>query len=755
MASSSGLRSSQRSEKRNRIPPPHGRSAAAASRSLDNLRQLTDNNLSVRSKLPASRRSLTPTHSTNNHDPGLSLSSSTEPAIVRVAVRLRPRNAEDLLSDADCVEIQPELKRLNLKKNNWSSEAYRFDEVFSESASQRRVYEAVAKPVVESVLSGYNGTVMAYGQTGTGKTYTLGRLGKDDASERGIMVRAMEDIIANTSSSDSIEISYLQLYLESIQDLLSPEKINIPIFEEPKTGKVTLPGALVVKIRDLDHFSQVLQTGEANRHVANTKLNTESSRSHAILMVNIRRAVHEEQNEIPFHEKDGKGNLSYDRSLPIVRNSKLLIVDLAGSEGHSVEEAKFINLSLTSLRKCINALAENSPHIPFRDSKLTRLLRDSFGGFARTSLVVTIGPSSRHHAESTSTIMFGQRAMKVVNVLRLKEEFDYESLCQKLEKHVDHLTAEIDRQLKLRDNERIEMERSLRECQESFAKDEKIFVASSEFLQKENAHLQIELEGKLNELNHLKDQNNFMHAEVARLEVSLKHRKEYQFESLSYQKALTNTTHTYEKKIAELMKQLEDEKAHSGNAEEQLNVMKKLLSDHEKSLQLYQMANSTYQKAHADTNQMYEEKIADLIQNQNAEIARFEGVEEELHKTKKFLKDHQNSDQIYEKKIAELMKELEDEKAHFGSAEEQLNAMNKLLSDHEKSMQLYQMANSTYQKALEDTNQMYEEKIADLVQNQNGEIARFASVEEELDKTKKLLKDHQNSNQVMFMSSLK
>ncbi|XP_058204580.1 kinesin-like protein KIN-UA isoform X7 [Rhododendron vialii] len=809
MASSSAQRSSQRSERQNQIP--HGRSAASSlSRSVDNGQQLLlPNNLSVRSKLHASRPSLPPTSRTNstNHDP--------EPARVRVAVRLRPRNAEDLLSDADfadCVEIQPELKRLNLKKNNWSSEAYRFDEVFSESASQRRVYEAVAKPVVESVLSGYNGTVMAYGQTGTGKTYTLGRLGKDDASERGIMVRAVEDIISSTSGSDSIEISYLQLYLESLQDLLSPEKINIPISEEPKTGKVTLPGAVVVKVQDLDHFLQILQTGEANRHVANTKLNTESSRSHAILMVNIRRAVHEEENEIPFQEKDSKGNLSYDRGIPIVRNSKLLIVDLAGSErldksgseGHSVEEAKFINLSLTSLGKCINALAENSPHIPVRDSKLTRLLRDSFGGSARTSLLVTIGPSSRHHAETTSTVMFGQRAMKVVNMLKLKEEFDYESLCRKLENHVDHLTAEIDRQLKLRDKERIEMERSLKEYQESFAKAEKSLVARSEvvvspakkslvarseFLQKENAHLEIELEGTLNELNRLKDQNNFMHSEVARLEISLKHNKQYQLENSSNQKALANTTEMYEKKIAELMKQLEHVKAHSGSAEE-LNAMKKLLSDHEKSMQVYQIANSTYEKALADTNQMYEEKIADLIQNQNGEIAHFQSVEEELDKMKKLLKDHQNSNQMYEKKIAELMKQLEDEKAHSGSVEEQLNAMKKLLSDqeksmqmykkkiaelmkhlqdekahsrsvdeqlnamkkllsdNEKSMQLYQMANSTYQKALAETNQMYEEKIADLIHNQNSEIARFEGVKQELQKTKKLLKDHRNSNQI-------
>ncbi|KAE9445829.1 hypothetical protein C3L33_22278, partial [Rhododendron williamsianum] len=209
----------------------------------------------------------------------------------------------------------------------------------------------------------------------------------------------------------------------------------------------------------------------------------------------------------------------------------------------------------------------------------------------------------------------------------------------------------------------------------------------------------------------------------------------------------------YEKKIAELMKQLEDEKAHSGSVEEQLNAMKKLLSDQEKLMQLYQLANSTYQKALADTNKMYEEKIADLIQDQNGEIAHFEDVEEELDKTQ-LLKDHQNLDQMYKKKIAELMKHLEDEKAHSRSVDEQLNAMKKLLSDNEKSMQLYQMANSTYQKALAETNQMYEEKIADLIHNQNSEIARFEGVKQELQKTKKLLKDHRNSNQATLAEEL-
>lgn len=386
------------------------------------------------------------------------------PGRVRVAVRLRPRNAEELAADADfadCVELQPELKRLKLRKNNWDTDTYAFDEVFTEFASQKRVYEVVAKPVVESVLEGYNGTVMAYGQTGTGKTYTLGKLGEEDTAARGIMVRAMEDILGDISlEADSMSVSYLQLYMETIQDLLNPSNDNISIVEDPKTGDVSLPGATLVEVRDQQNFLELLRLGEAHRFAANTKLNTESSRSHAILMVNVKRYVKEKDPVLPM-ENGSNSHSAKTFKAPIIRKGKLVVVDLAGSEridksgseGHTLEEAKSINLSLSALGKCINALAENSAHVPVRDSKLTRLLRDSFGGTARTSLVITIGPSPRHRGETMSTIMFGQRAMKVENMLKLKEEFDYKSLSRRLELQLDKLIAEHERQQKAFDDE--------------------------------------------------------------------------------------------------------------------------------------------------------------------------------------------------------------------------------------------------------------------------------------------------------------
>ncbi|XP_011017504.1 PREDICTED: armadillo repeat-containing kinesin-like protein 2 isoform X2 [Populus euphratica] len=421
---------------------------------------------------------------------------------VRVAVRLRPRNAEELAADADFadyVELQPELKRLKLRKNNWDADTYEFDDVLTEFASQKRVYEAVAKPVVESVLDGYNGTVMAYGQTGTGKTFTLGHLGEDDTSSRGIMVRAMEDILTEISlETDSVSVSYLQLYMEAVQDLLVPANNNISIVEDPKTGDVSVPGATVAEIRDQQSIVELLRLGEAHRIAANTKLNTESSRSHAILMV--KRSFTGGEDALSS-EIDNSSHL-VKPSKPIVRKSKLVLVDLAGSErvhksgseGHMLEEAKSINLSLSALGKCINALAENSSHVPIRDSKLTRLLKDSFGGTARTSLIVTIGPSPRHRGETSSTILFGQRAMKVENMLKIKEEFDYKSLSRKLEIQVDKLIAENERQQKAFDNE---VERINQEAQNRIAEVERNFA---EALEKERLKCQMEYMESVKEL---------------------------------------------------------------------------------------------------------------------------------------------------------------------------------------------------------------------------------------------------------------
>ncbi|KAH7282645.1 hypothetical protein KP509_35G041600 [Ceratopteris richardii] len=512
---------------------------------------------------------------------------------VRVAVRLRPRNAEELVADADFgdyVELMPELKRLKLRKNNWDSETFQFDEVLTETASQKRVYEVVAKPVVESVLEGYNGTVMAYGQTGTGKTFTLGRLGKEDTADRGIMVRAMEDILADVSSEqDAVTVSYLQLYMETVQDLLAPEKDNISIGEDPKTGDVSLPGVTLYEVRDQKSFVELLQIGEANRFAANTKLNTESSRSHAILLVNVKKTVKPKQDRelAALNENVSTLQLSKGHKIPMVRKSKLIIVDLAGSErvhksgseGHTLEEAKYINLSLTALGKCINALAENSPHVPIRDSKLTRLLRDSFGGTARTSLLITIGPSPRHRGETTSTILFGQRAMRVENMVKLREEFDYKSLCRKLETEVDRLIVENERQSQAVLDTEEEMERKIQEAQQSVIEAENKLTKALEESAAERSHLQkehaetvhkLEQERALRETleKELKDSIQNLHCQ---------REKQMQSERARYHKELEDYKQRHQQVETELNKRLEMECSQKDALEKKLKEAEYLM----------------------------------------------------------------------------------------------------------------------------------------------------------------------------------
>lgn len=484
---------------------------------------------------------------------------------VRVAVRLRPRNGEEMVADADfadCVELQPELKRLKLRKNNWDSDTYEFDEVLTEFASQKRVYEVVAKPVVESVLEGYNGTVMAYGQTGTGKTYTLGRLGEEDAADRGIMLRAMEDILTEVSpENDLVSVSYLQLYMETIQDLLNPANDSISIVEDPKTGDVSVPGATLVEIRDHKSFMHLLKLGEAHRFAANTKLNTESSRSHAILMVHIKRSVKGRNSSIS--SENGSIALKTLKP-PVVRKSKLVIVDLAGSEridksgseGHTLEEAKSINLSLSALGKCINALAENSIHVPVRDSKLTRLLRDSFGGSARTSLVITIGPSPRHRGETSSTIMFGQRAMKVENMVKIKEEFDYKSLSRRLEIQLERVIAEHERQQKVLQDE---IERTASDAQKRIAEMEQKYAEALKPM--------LAAAGEVAEIKQ-KLQNEILLRKAAEVEVDNLKNQLIHFKNTEASKNI---------ELLKLRKMLEDEEHQKAKLEEDIEMLQSQL----------------------------------------------------------------------------------------------------------------------------------------------------------------------------------
>lgn len=324
-----------------------------------------------------------------------------------------------------------------------------FDYVFSAHAPQDSVYERLARPVVADVMRGYNGTIFAYGQTGTGKTYTMGILESVRDEHAGIIPRALAQLFEHVSAPHNeaadikVTLSFLQLYRETIQDLLVPavsaNEDNLLIREDPQRG-FYVEGLQEFIVRDYSEAEALVNSGLENRAIAPTLMNATSSRSHTILTLSL------EQRGASFAAGAAPGMHSR-----MVR-SKLLLVDLAGSErvrrtvskGTRLNEARSINTSLSALGNVIAALAEEKlQHIPYRDSKLTRLLQDSLGGTASTALVATVGPSSINYGETLSTMLFAARCMAVKTTPMQHEEVDYPEMCTRLQARVAQLEGQM------------------------------------------------------------------------------------------------------------------------------------------------------------------------------------------------------------------------------------------------------------------------------------------------------------------------
>lgn len=300
------------------------------------------------------------------------------------------------------------------------------------NSRQADVFDFSIKPTVDDILNGYNGTVFAYGQTGAGKSYTM--MGGDifDTESKGIIPRIVEQIFASIlASPESIEytvrVSYMEIYMEKIRDLLAPQNDNLPVHEEKSRG-VYVKGLLEIYVSSVDEVYEVMRRGGNARAVAATNMNQESSRSHSIFVITITQ-----KNVETGSAKSGQ----------------LFLVDLAGSEkvgktgasGQTLEEAKKINKSLSALGMVINALTDGkSTHIPYRDSKLTRILQESLGGNSRTTLIINCSPSSYNDAETVSTLRFGQRAKAIKNKARINAELSPAELKALLKKAQGQVT---------------------------------------------------------------------------------------------------------------------------------------------------------------------------------------------------------------------------------------------------------------------------------------------------------------------------
>ncbi|KAF7233762.1 hypothetical protein EG68_11054 [Paragonimus skrjabini miyazakii] len=335
---------------------------------------------------------------------------------IRVAVRCRPLNKYELEKSAlNCVTCTRD--KITVKERN-TTKVFTFDQVFNPYSKQIDVYNSMVAPVVEEILMGYNCTIFAYGQTGSGKTFTMTgersdklRYAWEDDPMVGIIPRALSHLFENlehTGADFSVRVSFLEVYNEELFDLLAVTETNrLAIYDDVnRKGSVIVKGLREVVVLDKDNVHSVIERGLAKRQTASTLLNAQSSRSHSIFTV----TVHiKEINEASGEE--------------LLRIGKLHLVDLAGSEsiGRSgavdkrAREAGSINQSLLTLGRVITALVDHTPHVPYRESKLTRLLQDSLGGKTKTSIIATISPSTLSLDETLSTLDYAHRAKNIEN----------------------------------------------------------------------------------------------------------------------------------------------------------------------------------------------------------------------------------------------------------------------------------------------------------------------------------------------------
>ncbi|KAM0070064.1 putative plus-end-directed kinesin ATPase [Helianthus debilis subsp. tardiflorus] len=353
---------------------------------------------------------------------------------INVAVRARPLSPEDAktspwrISGNSIVFANPSTK-------------FEFDRIFREDCKTAEVYESRTKAIVSAAIGGFNGTVFAYGQTNSGKTHTM----RGSSVEPGVIPLAVHDLFDMIQQEIDREfllrMSYMEIYNEEINDLLAPEHRKLQIHESIERG-IFVAGLKEEIVSSPEQVLKFMEFGEAHRHIGETNMNLHSSRSHTIfrMIIESRDKVEDEYAE---------------NSCDAVRVSVLNLVDLAGSEraaktgaeGVRLKEGSHINKSLMTLGTVIKKLSEGAEsqggHVPYRDSKLTRILQPALGGNANTAIICNITLAQIHADETKSSLMFASRALRVTNCVHVNEILTDAALLKRQKKEIEELRAKL------------------------------------------------------------------------------------------------------------------------------------------------------------------------------------------------------------------------------------------------------------------------------------------------------------------------
>lgn len=361
---------------------------------------------------------------------------------VRVVLRVRPLSEQEIENSCrQITSVDSSCNAISVTNPQAPSEeppkVFTFDTVFDTDSTQIDVYNRVAAPIVNKTLAGYNGTILVYGQTGTGKTYTMEGL-HGDPSLRGIIPNSFIHIFSHIAQAKEdtkflVRVSYYEIYNEEVRDLLGKDqRIRLEVKERPDIG-VYVKDLSSYIVNNHEDMLRIMTLGNKNRVVGATAMNVESSRSHAIYSTTIESTT------------AGEGEQH-------VRVGRLHLVDLAGSErqsktgatGQRFKEATKINLSLSTLGNVISALVDGkSTHIPYRNSKLTRLLQDSLGGNSKTVMCANIGPADYNYDETISTLRYANRAKNIKNRVRVNED-PKDALLRKFQTEIETLRRQLE-----------------------------------------------------------------------------------------------------------------------------------------------------------------------------------------------------------------------------------------------------------------------------------------------------------------------